>query len=30
VWRFDDGSMSSTINGHQVTPTLVTGTFRLS
>jgi hypothetical protein len=25
-----DGAMSSTINGHQVRPTLVTGTFRLS
>ena len=25
-----NASMSSTINGHQVTPTLVTGTFRLS
>ena len=28
--KLQDGAMSSTINGHQVTPTLVTGTFRLS
>jgi hypothetical protein len=28
--KLQDGATSSTINGHQVTPTLVTGTFRLS
>jgi hypothetical protein len=28
--KLQNGSFSSTINGHQVTPTLVTGTFRLS
>jgi hypothetical protein len=28
--KLQSGSFSSTINGHQVTPTLVTGTFRLS
>jgi hypothetical protein len=28
--KLQNGSMSSTINGHQVTATLVTGTFRLS
>jgi hypothetical protein len=28
--KLQDGAMSSTINGHEVTPTLVTGTFRLS
>jgi hypothetical protein len=28
--KLQDGAMSSTINGHQVRPTLVTGTFRLS
>jgi hypothetical protein len=28
--RLSDGRMSSTINGRDVTPTLVTGTFRLS
>ncbi len=28
--KLQDGAMSSTINGRQVTPTLVTGTFRLS
>jgi hypothetical protein len=27
--KLSNGSMSSTINGHPVTPTLVTGTFRL-
>jgi hypothetical protein len=28
--KLQNGSFSSTINGHQVSPTLVTGTFRLS
>jgi hypothetical protein len=28
--KLQDGAVSSTINGHEVTPTLVTGTFRLS
>jgi hypothetical protein len=28
--KLQDGAMSSAINGHEVTPTLVTGTFRLS
>src|ERR1700742_5220980 len=28
--KLQNGSFSSTINGHDVTPTLVTGTFRLS
>ena len=30
IVKLSNASMSSTINGHQVTPTLVTGTFRLS
>ena len=30
ITKLQNGSMSSTINGHEVTPTLVTGTFRLS
>ena len=30
ITKLQTGSMSSTINGHEVTPTLVTGTFRLS
>jgi hypothetical protein len=29
IVKLENGSMSSTINGRQVTPTLVTGTFRL-
>ncbi|MEO3759223.1 hypothetical protein ABGB19_13175 [Mycobacterium sp. B14F4] len=29
ITRLSDGQMSSTINGRQVTPTLVTGSFRL-
>jgi hypothetical protein len=28
--KLSNGSMSSTINGRQVSPTLVTGTFRLT
>jgi hypothetical protein len=30
IMKLQNGSMRSTINGHEVTPTLVTGTFRLS
>ena len=30
ITKLQNGSMSSTINGRRVTPTLVTGTFRLS
>jgi hypothetical protein len=30
IVKLQNGSMHSTINGHEVTPTLVTGTFRLS
>jgi hypothetical protein len=30
IVKLQNGSMRSTINGHDVTPTLVTGTFRLS
>jgi hypothetical protein len=30
IAKLQNGSMSSTINGHEVRPTLVTGTFRLS